>query len=132
MLKPLLLTAAALALVAPAIAQRGPRTERVEFAPRHSFKIITGTIKGHDAVRYLLAARGGQKLKVRLQTGNPSNYFNVTAPGAQAAVFVGSSSGNSFTFTIPSKGDYAIDVYLMRDAARRLENAHYTLTVELF
>jgi type II secretory pathway pseudopilin PulG len=129
MLKPLFFAVATLALIAPAAAQNGQRTERVQFARGTASKAITGAIKGDAGVRYLVGARAGQKLTVTLKTSNASSYFNVTAPGADAAVFIGSSGGNRFTFTIPSSGDYAIDVYLMRNAARRGETAKYTLTV---
>jgi len=62
-------------------------------------------------------------------TSNASNYFNVTAPGAQQAMFIGSSAGTSFQDTVPSSGDYTIDLYLMRNAARRNETANFTITI---
>ncbi len=131
MLKPVLFAAASLALIAPATAQNGQRSERVQFARGTSSKTITGAIKGDAGVRYLVGARAGQKLTVTYKPSNASSYFNVTAPGADAAMFIGSTSGNSYTTTIPSTGDYAIDVYLMRNAARRNETAKYTLTVSV-
>lgn len=120
---------AALALATPIHAQNSERTERVQFARGAVSKAIKGSIKGYAGVNYLVRANAGQKLTVTLKTSNASSYFNVTAPGAEAAMFVGSTSGNSFTTTIPSGGDYKINVYLMRNAARRNEVANYTLTV---
>ena len=38
-------------------------------------------------------------------------------------MFVGSTSGNRFSGVLPTDGDYAIRVYLMRNAARRNESA---------
>lgn len=131
MLKRMTFALAALGLFAPALAQDAPRTERVQFARGTSSKAITGKIKGYDGARYLIGARAGQTLTVTLKTSNASSYFNVTAPGADTAMFVGSTSGNRFTAKIPSSGDYAVDVYLMRNAARRGETANYTLTVSI-
>lgn len=131
MFKPVLIAAASLALIAPATAQNGQRSERVQFARGTSSKAITGTIRGYDGVRYLVGARAGQKLIVTYKSSNSISYFNVTAPGAADATFVGSTSGNRYAATIPATGDYAIDVYLMRSAARRNETAKYTLTVSV-
>lgn len=124
---------AALALVAavPLVAQDAPRTERVQFAKGTSSKTIKGSIKGYDSVNYLVGVRAGQTMTVTFKPSNASAYFNVTAPGAEAAMFVGSSGGNSFTTQIPSTGDYAVLVYLMRNAARRNEVANYTLTISI-
>lgn len=131
MLKRMTFALAALGLFAPALAQDAPRTERVQFAPGASAKAITGKIKGYDGARYLIGARAGQTLTVTLKTSNASSYFNVTAPGADAAMFVGSTSGNTFSARLAATGDHVIDVYLMRNAARRGETANYTLTVSV-
>ncbi|MGH7018274.1 MAG: hypothetical protein ACREEY_00235 [Brevundimonas sp.] len=132
MLKP---TAFALAaaltatLALPAGAQDHSRTERVQFARGTSSATLHGNLHGYDTVDYVLGARGGQTLNVRLQPTNASAYFNVTKQGADEALFVGSTSGNQFTGRLPSNGDYVVRVYLMRNAARRDEHANYTLTV---
>ena len=44
-------------------------------------------------------------------------------------MFVGSTSGGSFTGVLPADGDYMVRVYLMRAAARRDESSDYTLTI---
>lgn len=129
MIKKTALALAALMLAAPIFAQNAERTERVQFARGTSSKAIKGSIRGYNGANYLVRARAGQTLTVSLKTSNPSSYFNVTAPGAEAAMFIGSTSGNSFTTTIPSSGEYKINVYLMRNAARRNAVANYTLTV---
>lgn len=132
MLKPAAFALAAVltaALAVPAGAQDHSRTERVQFARGTSSATLHGNIHGYDTVDYVLGARGGQALSVRLQPTNTSTYFNVTRQGADEAIFVGSTSGNTFTGRLPSNGDYVIRVYLMRNAARRDEHANYTLTV---
>lgn len=68
-------------------------------------------------------------MSVQLDSKNSSLYFNVTAPGAEAAMYNSSIDGNGTNITIPSSGNYLIDVYLMRNAARRNEAASYDLTL---
>src|SRR4029453_10351527 len=68
-------------------------------------------------------------MRVTLKTTDPSSYFTVSAPGAQEAMFIGSTSGNTFTTKLPSSGDYTVNVYLMRNAARRKDVANYTVTI---
>mgnify|MGYP002780642466 CR=1 FL=1 len=74
--------------------------------------------------------RAGQILDVDMRTSNRSSYYNITAPGASEALFIGSTSGdNGYRGWTTRTGTYRIDVYLMRNAARRGENTRYTLTV---
>ncbi|MBB5684911.1 PPC domain-containing protein [Sphingobium boeckii] len=131
MIKSLTVSMAMLALVAPALAQDGIRIVAVQFARGASSAAMKGSIKGDEAVDYTVRVRAGQTLTVRLTTGNRSGYFNVTAPGADVAIFNGSISGKRFSVTIPSTGTYVVRVYLMRNAARRNDTANYTLNVAI-
>jgi hypothetical protein len=103
----------------------------VRFPRGASSTTINGSITGDQAINYRLAVTAGQRMSVQLDTSNASNYFNIGAPGASEALFVGSMSGNSTSFLIPSSGTYAISVYLMRNAARRGETANYQLTISV-
>lgn len=105
------------------------RRETVQFAPGTSGATLTSKVRGYNSVQYSLSVRAGQKMSVQLDSGNPSLYFNITAPGASAALYNSSMDGNGTSVTIPSSGKYVIDVYLMRNAARRDETADYTLTL---
>jgi len=125
----LLFAVATFALMLGAVAQAQIRTERVQFAKGASSKTITGSLKGDASVDYIVGARAGQTLNVTLKPGNPSNYFNVLPPGSETALFVGSSSGNTYSGRLPTSGDYRVRVYLMRNAARRDEAANYSLTI---
>lgn len=129
MIKHWIAAAMVTALAVPSLAQAPIRTERVQFAKGASSKAIKATIKGDQSVDYVVGARAGQTMTVSLTTSNASNYFNITEPGADAALFVGSTEGNRASVQIPSSGDYTVRVYLMRNAARRNETAKYTLTV---
>jgi hypothetical protein len=58
-------------------------------------------------------------------------YFNVLVPGGDSALFVGSTSGETFEGTLPADGDYTVRTYLMRNAARRGESSDYTLDIRI-
>ena len=125
-----LVAAALLSVSSWTSAARGIESRPVTFAPAASIATIKGTIKGDQTIDYKLRARAGQAMTVALTTSNPGNYFNVLPPGSSGeALFVGSTSGNAWTGTLPADGEYAIRVYLMRSAARRHETARYTLSV---
>lgn len=120
---------ALLAMSTPLFAQDAVRTVPVQFAKGASSAAIKGSVRGYATVNYTVKAHAGQTMTVRLTTSNRSSYFNVTAPGADEAMFNGSVAGNRFTATIPSTGTYTVQVYLMRSAARRGEVASYTLNL---
>lgn len=104
---------------------------RLSFAPGKSSRTVSNSIMGYDAVEYRIKVSAGQRMSVSMETDNGSNYFNVIAPGAQQALHIGSTDGNSASFTVPSSGVYRIQVYLMRNAARRNEVADFDLTVRV-
>ncbi len=105
------------------------KTVNVKFPRGSSGTTISDSIRGYDGIRYRIGVTAGQRMSVQLDTNNTSNYFNITGPGASAAMFNGSMDGNSTTFEVPSSGTWVIDVYLMRNAARRNERARFDLTL---
>lgn len=123
-----LILSAALLTAVPSFAD-DTRREVVHFAPGSSSSTIKSSVKGYQTVQYSLSVTAGQKMSVQLDSKNSSLYFNVTAPGADAAMYNSSIDGNGTTITIPSSGKYLIDIYLMRNAARRSESASYDLTL---
>lgn len=90
---------------------------------------LKGSIKGYGHVKYTLSTAPGQQVTIHLKTSNPSNYFNVMQADASEALCQGALSSNLCTLQSATAGDYVIDVFLMRNAARRGEKARYTLTV---
>jgi len=105
------------------------RVERVSFSDGRA--TMKGRIKGYAYVDYVFPAGAGESMRLSLKTNRLGNYFNVLAPGAEAAMFIGSVSGANFTGTAPIAGDYTARVYLMRSAARRGTVANYTLAIAL-
>lgn len=118
-----------LLLVAPmGFAADDNRTERVHFKKGANSAVVEASIKGYETVDYVLGARTGQYMNVRLATKHGATYFNILAPGEnEVAMFNGSVSQNQYEGTLPASGDYKIRVYMMRSAAHRNEVAHYRL-----
>ena len=92
---------------------------------------MTDSIKGDTSIAYMLNARAGQVMSVLFSPGNTSCYMNVSEPGADSAVHIGSSAGNEYAANLAASGDYRIQVYLMRNAARRNETCKFSITFEV-
>ncbi|WP_246780601.1 SH3 domain-containing protein [Rhizobium sp. AQ_MP] len=112
-----------------AVAQE--RSARVEFSRGQSSTVIRGTVRGYEGVNYRINVRGGQRIAVTMDSSNGSNYFNILAPDSGEALFNGSVSGDFADIIVPESGDYVVQVYLMRNAARRNEQARFTLRIEV-
>ena len=126
-----LLVTALVLLLAPVHASwaQDVRTVDVRFPRGSSGTTLSDTITGYQTINYRIGVTAGQTMSVQLDTDNSSNDFNINAPGASAAAYNSSISGNSTNFRIPSSGNYIISVYLMRNAARRGESADFDLTL---
>lgn len=109
------------------VAQPAIRSQRVTFQAGADSTVLKGQLKGDQTVDYILRAGAGQTMTVELKGSSPQNYFNGMAAGTDTALFIGSSTGNSFRGLLPSDGDVRVRVYLMRPAARRNETSRYSL-----
>lgn len=128
-LKPLatmLAIAACLSSAATAFAQDRP--EPLTLSDGQT--VVKDRIKGDDGVKYAISAKPGQQLTLKLSTDNRSAYFNVLKDGNVEAVCNGSMTGNVCSVRADTAAEYVIDVYLMRNAARRNEQARFTLTID--
>jgi uncharacterized protein YraI len=115
----------------PALAQDEVRRVDVRFAAGTSGASYSDTIVGYNSIEYFLTANAGQRMRIDLSTSNLSNYFNVWPPGGDAAIFVGASSGDTFDGILPQSGEYRVQVFLMRNAARRNETANFTIDISI-
>lgn len=125
------LIAAAVCLIGTSPAAAQDRTERVSFAARAKGTDLSDRIVGSRGVNYLLSAAAGQKMTVAMTSDNASAYFNILRRGADTAIYNGSINGNSTAVTLTSGGDWVVQVYLMRNAARRGEAANYRLSISI-
>jgi len=119
------------AVMMSSIAAQAQSSVDVKFPRGSSATSIDGAIRGDQAISYRLRVSAGQLMSIQLDTSNASNYFNVVAPGASEALYSSSINGNSTSFVVPSSGTYVVNVYLMRNAARRNETAKYQLTISV-
>jgi hypothetical protein len=102
------------------------RRQQLELVSGVPAQKLNGKIKGYESVEYSIAVPSDGELKVTLKSANTSNYFNVTADGADEALFVGSRDGSRYQAKV-NAGRYKVIVYLMRNAARRNQTASYVL-----
>lgn len=108
-----------------------PRLEIVDSDYRKlNSKSFDGRLVGADTKDYTMEAEAGQTMVVDFQPSNSSIHFNVYAPGAPSALFVGSTSGNRFSGEVPASGEYRIHVY-SADGARRDDSTSYKIKLEL-
>ena len=105
------------------------RHEKVELAQGAPIKKLRGKIKGYATVEYSIAAPAGSRLSIKLNSANTSAYFNLSLDGADEALFVGSRDGNRYQGDIAAPGRYKVQVYLMRNAARKNQTASYVLEI---
>lgn len=91
---------------------------------------LKGTVTGYDGVEYLLSSAAGGRWAITLQSKGPA-YFNISAPGSDSALFIGSTSGNKFEGALPVAGEYRVVVYHMRNEARRGKVSNFTMTFHI-
>jgi len=120
------LAAVGLLLAWPSIAQQ---ETVVAFAKGASSATLKGSIKGDQDHSYLVEARAGQTMTVKLAATKGSAEMNVYAPGNDTAISLGADDPYNVTVVLPASGRYKVQVYQMRASARRGETANYTLTV---
>jgi len=108
-------------------AQDATSVKRVGFRDGHVS--VRGSVTGYETRDYVFPAGAGESIAVSMKSNNGRNYFNLTAPGAQEALFIGSTSGMSYSGVAPVSGDYTARVYLMRNEARRGAKANYVLNI---
>ncbi len=125
------LAAAALLMALPAAALAADRVEVVRFKPGTFSSVVKSSLKGYDGATYNIDAREGQVMQVLFAPSNRSCHMNVLPPGGDTAIFNGSITGNEFSKNLTATGTYAVQVYLMRNAARRGETCKYTISFEV-
>ena len=123
------------ALIAKPVMAQHAVSEHIQLTPAMSSKSASGIIKGYETINYALQVLSDQTVTIALESDNLGNYFNIFEPGKfpgqDYAMFIGSTSGNEFEGTLPVNGDYLIQVYVIRSAARRDETANFSLQLTL-
>ncbi len=91
--------------------EREPITseERVRFPSGQSGTEFQAELGSGDSVRYLLNARKGQFLYVRVATRNPRTYFNIFTPDGNT-LYESVRAGNEYRGQLWLNGDHVIEV----------------------
>lgn len=95
-------------------AQAAP--QRVKFQSGHSSATLKGRIIGFDAKDYVVGAKAGQAMAVRLSSSNPGAYFVIYSINGRATDM---NETTEWSENLSESGDYLIRVFMMRSAARR-------------
>jgi hypothetical protein len=113
-----------------ALAQPG-RTQAVSAEAAAAGTVIKGRLKGDETASYVIAGKAGQRLSVDLLSTDASLSFNILREGSADAMFNASISGNVADIPLPEADTYIVQLYLMRNAARRGDVATYSLGIGL-
>jgi hypothetical protein len=120
-------------VLAPAARAAEVRTVHVHFARGASEATLSGHVAGREAVHYLLGVRAGQMLRVVLDSRSTAVAFNVFepghVPGRDEALYRGETGGPQMEVRTSHDGEYLIQVFQNRAAARRGARANFTLDV---
>jgi len=95
-----------------ALSQGGGKAEpkRIEFKRGTTTTTVVDKIKNDEEAEYVIAARKGQRLTIRLtSTPNRSAVFDIKAPG-DADLGLEYDANYSFNKILPATGDYFITV----------------------
>src|SRR5437660_5012278 len=97
---------------AAAIAQRGGKAEpkRIEFKRGATSTIISGTVRGDEEAEYVLAAKKGQRLIIKLTSAPAkSSVFQLLGEGNDT-LGLESDANYNYSGVLPKTGDYFITV----------------------
>jgi len=111
-----------------AMAQGGGKAEpkRIEFRSGASSTIISGTVRSTEEAEYVLAAKKGQTLTIKI-TSVPARTAGFDLHGPQDVdLGLEFDTNLSFSRRLPKTGDYLITVVKLNDAIRA---SKYTMTV---
>ena len=96
---------------------------------------LKGTFKGDDEARYTLHAKAGQQLKFKIKSTKNLAYLNIYAPedkpGSAEAILKGAIVGSTGEITLPETGQYTLQLYQMRNTARRGEIVNYNIELKI-
>ena len=116
-----------LALPLSIFAQGAP--QRVRFQSGHSSATVKGRIAGFDTKDYVVGAKAGQAMAVRLSSSNSSAYFVIYSINGRATDM---NETTEWSENLSESGDYIIRVFMMRSAARRKgAAANFTLSISI-
>lgn len=103
--------------------------ERVRFPRGHSSVTLRGRIVGFDMKDYVVGAKAGQTMTIRLSSANGLANFVISEINGRANDM---NETTEWSETLSESGDYLIRVLMMRSAARRKGAAsNFTLSISI-
>lgn len=103
--------------------------QRVKFQSGHASATLKGRIVGFDTKDYVVGAKAGQAMALRLLSSNPGTYFVINSINGRA---IDMNETTEWSEKLSESGDYLIRVFMMRSAARRKgAAANFTLSVSI-
>ena len=103
--------------------------QRVRFQSGHSSATLKGRIVGFDTKDYVVGAKAGQAMTLRLTSSNPSTYFVIYSINGRATDM---NETTEWSENLSESGDYLVRVFMMRSAARRKGAvANFTLSISI-
>jgi hypothetical protein len=103
--------------------------QRVRFQSGHSSATLKGRIIGFDTKDYVVGAKAGQAMALRLSSSNPGAYFVIYSINGRATDM---NETTVWSENLSESGDYLIRVFMMRSAARRKgAAANFTLSISI-
>lgn len=110
--------------------------QSITFTKGTNQKTQKGKFEGYDDVQYKIYAKKGQVLKFKVTSNNNLANINIFSPGKKPgkdeAIFIGSTEGQVGEIVLPSNGEYTIQLYQMRNSARRNKTVNFQLYVQIF
>jgi hypothetical protein len=105
------------------------KVERIKFQRGHSSTVVKGTILGFDTRDYLIGAKAGQVMTLRLSSTNPYANFVIYSINERPTDM---NETTEWSEKLTESGDYLIRVLMTRAGARRKgATANYTLNVSI-
>jgi len=105
------------------------KPQRVRFEKGRSSATIHGRVAGFDTQDYVIAARAGQQMDIRITASNASTYFVLYSINDRATDM---NETDHYSLETTESGDYVIRVFMMRSAARRKgATSNYSLTISI-
>ncbi|WP_353473390.1 hypothetical protein PVT71_04935 [Salipiger sp. H15] len=83
--------------------------ERIQFAPGTSGATITRTLEAGGAKQYVLGAREGQVLNLRVVPAGGAMYYILRGPDG-AILLEGTDAATPYRGTLPQSGDFIVEV----------------------
>lgn len=101
----------------------------VRFARGSTSSMVRGSVSGFKYVDYIVGARGGQTMSVKLNSA--SSYVSIVVFDGRMQNVEGATEQTGWSGELPSNGNYRVRVLLPRSAARRGTSASYSLRISI-